>query len=324
LRRLPFLNGVRAFEAAARRGGFAPAAAELGVTAAAVSRLVRLLELRLGVALFERAANRLALTGTGRAYRDGLGPLLDKLEQLTAEISVRRDARTLTVGVGTTFATRWLIPRLADFRRVAPDIEVRLAAGGFTMPYREDWTCGIALAAGPMPGYAATKLFDAELLPVCAPDFAPRPRTPRDLTPRAMLRMEHAPEDWPRWLEAAGAPRLRATGPDFANYGLAIQAACDGLGVAVGIRPYVDDDIRAGRLVAPFPLAVPMGRAWFLHHPRGRAKDPAFAAFARWLTAAARAAAPGSPVYAARKGRTQPRPSRVAPRGRYSQPTQPE
>ena len=104
----------------------------------------------------------------------------------------------------------------------------------------------------------------------------------------------------------------------------AIQAACDGLGVAVGIRPYVDDDIRAGRLVAPFPLAVPMGRAWFLHHPRGRAKDPAFAAFARWLTAAARAAAPGSPVYAARKGRTQPRPSRVAPRGRYSQPTQPE
>lgn len=280
MRRLPFLNGIRAFEAAA---------AELGVTAAAVSRLVRLLEQRLGVTLFERAANRLALTGAGRVYRDGLTPIFDQLATLTEQMAGRDDSRTLTVGVGSTFAIRWLIPRLADFRRRAPEIDVRVATGGFTVPYREDWTCGISLGTGEWPGFAVLKLFDADLLPVCAPHFQPRPKTPADLSARSLLRVAHAPEDWPRWLEAANAPRLRAAGTTFDNYGLAIQAACDGLGVAVGIRPYVDDEIRTGRLVSPFGPSVPAGRSWYVYYPPGREKEPAFAAFAQWIVEAARA-----------------------------------
>jgi LysR family glycine cleavage system transcriptional activator len=147
MRRLPYLNGIRAFEAAARCGSFAGAAVELSVTPAAVSRMVRLLEDRLGVGLFERSANRLALTAAGRAYRIGLSPILDALVQLTDQVKAQ-SGRVLTVGVGPTFAVRWLIPRLADFRRSAPDIDVRITTGGAAAPFADDWTCGIKLGEG--------------------------------------------------------------------------------------------------------------------------------------------------------------------------------
>ena len=121
MRRLLFLNGIKAFEAAARSGSFAGAGTELNVSAAAVSRMVNLLEARLGVALFERKANRLAMTPAGRAYQSGLTPIFDALASLTAQVTAPSSVRALTIGVGPTFAMRWFIPRLADFRAVHPD-----------------------------------------------------------------------------------------------------------------------------------------------------------------------------------------------------------
>ena len=123
MRRLLFLNGIKAFEAAARSGSFAAAGAELNVSPAAVSRLVHLLEQRLGVELFERKANRLAMTAAGRAYQSGLTPIFDALASLTAQVTAPTTVRVLTIGVGPTFAMRWLIPRLADFRMDEPDID---------------------------------------------------------------------------------------------------------------------------------------------------------------------------------------------------------
>lgn len=283
-RRLPSLNGIRAFEAAARTGSFVAAAAELHVTAAAVSRLVRLLELRLGVALFDRQANRLVPTAAGDAYRAGLTPLLDTLARLTSEVVA---ARVLTVGVGPTFAIRWLIPRLAALRAAAPDIDVRIATGGATVPFAEGWSCGIRLGAGEWPGFAADRLVAADLLPVCAPAVARRLSTAAALDPGSLLRVAHAPEDWSRWAAAAGVPGVTAAGPVFDYYGQALQAALDGLGVAMGIRPYVDDDLAAGRLVAPFATTVPKGMGWFLVYRPSRATDPTFAAFRRWIVAQA-------------------------------------
>src|SRR6187401_1528051 len=125
MRKLPFLNGIRAFEAAARAESFAKAADELHVTPAAISRMVQLLEQRLGVPLFERKANRLAPTAAGRAYQAGLTQLFDQLSNLTTQITAMGASRVLTVGVGPTFAARWLIPRLADFQKDEPEIEVR-------------------------------------------------------------------------------------------------------------------------------------------------------------------------------------------------------
>jgi LysR family transcriptional regulator, glycine cleavage system transcriptional activator len=148
MRRLLFLNGIKAFEAAARTGSFAGAGAELNVSAAAVSRMVHLLEDRLGVALFERKANRLAMTAAGRAYQSGLTPIFDALASLTAQVTAPSGVRMLTIGVGPTFAMRWMIPRLADFRKEEPDIEVRITTGGAAAPFGDDWTSSSATANG--------------------------------------------------------------------------------------------------------------------------------------------------------------------------------
>src|SRR5260221_5074763 len=181
MRRLLFLNGIEAFEAAARSGSFAGAGAELNVSAAAVSRMVHLLEQRLGVALFERKANRLAMTAAGRAYQSGLTPIFDALASLTAQVTAASSRRVLTIGVGPTFAMRWLIPRLTDFRKQEPDIDVRITTGGVAAPFSDDWSCGITLGDGGGPGLAAEPLFAADLLPVCAPRLANALKRPGDL-----------------------------------------------------------------------------------------------------------------------------------------------
>jgi LysR family transcriptional regulator, glycine cleavage system transcriptional activator len=287
MRRLLFLNGIKAFEAAARSGSFAGAGAELNVSAAAVSRMVHLLEQRLGVDLFERKANRLAMTAAGRAYQSGLTPIFDALASLTAQVTAPSSQRVLTLGVGPTFAMRWLIPRLADFQKEEPDIEVRITTGGAAAPFGDDWSCGIKLGDGDWPDLVAEPLFSADLLPVCAPRLAAQLKRPSDLRGPGLLRVAHAAEDWPLWLKAAGVARVNARGPEFEFYGQAQQAAADGLGIAMGIRPYIDDDLAAGRLVAPFALSVPKSMRWYLVYRSFRTEQRDFAAFRRWIIRAA-------------------------------------
>lgn len=289
MRKLPFLNGIRAFEAAARAESFAKAAGEMNVTPAAISRMVHLLEQRLGVPLFERKANRLVLTAGGRVYQAGLTQIFDQLANLTAQVTAMAGSRVLTVGVGPTFATRWLIPRLADFQKDAPDIEVRFATGGATVPYNDDWTCGIRLGTGDWPEFRSEKLFPADFTPVCAPALAKKLKSPDDLRGVTLLRVAHAAGEWPQWFKAAGVSKLRAAGPEFEYYGQALQAAADGVGVAIGISPYVDDDVKAGRLVAPFALSVSKGEHWYLIWRDSRKDEAAFRAFRGWIVGAAKA-----------------------------------
>lgn len=287
LRRLLFLNGIKAFEAAARTGSFAAAGLELSVSAAAVSRMVHLLEERLGVALFERKANRLVLTQAGRAYQGGLTPIFDALASLTAQVMAPASVRVLTIGVGHTFAMRWLIPRLSEFRSEEPDIEVRFTTGGASVPFGEDWSCGIKLGTGDWPGLVAEPLFAGDLTPVCVPRLASGLKRPADLKGPSLIRVEHSPEDWPIWLKAANLTRINPRGPEFQFYGQALQAAADGLGIAMGIRPYIDDDLAAGRLVAPFDLSVPKGMRWYLLYRSFQTEHRDFAAFRRWIMRAA-------------------------------------
>jgi LysR family glycine cleavage system transcriptional activator len=290
MRQLPYLNGVKAFEAAARAGSFAGAAAELHVSPAAVSRMVRLLEDRLGIALFERGANKLSLTPAGQTYQVGLSPIFDALALLTEQVKMRLGQKVLTIGVGPTFAVRWLIPRLNAFRQVAPDIEVRITAGGVAAPFSGDWTCGIKLGEGNWPGLEAEPLFQADLIPVCSPALGRALSTPSDLRKSTLLRVAHVPQDWPNWLKASGAKGVRAEGPVFEFYGQALQAALDGVGIALGLRPYIDDDLRAGRLVAPFAISVSNGSRWFLIYQSHRQGEPAFQAFRSWIKDAVSAA----------------------------------
>jgi DNA-binding transcriptional LysR family regulator len=284
MRRLPSLNGLRAFEAAARLGSFAAAGEELSVTQAAVSRMVRTLEARLGFPMFARHANRLTLTPQGAALLPGLTTAFDGIATLVAQVATMAAVPVLTVGVGPSFAMRWLIPRLAGFQAQHPDVEVRIATGGSINPIRDDWTCGILLGDGRWKGYETEALFSADLFPVCAPALAARLRTPGDLRQHTLLLVAHALEEWPLWLRAAGLkwkPEKRS--PRFDTYALALQAAVDGLGVAMALRPYVADDLAAGRLVAPFRKTVPAGKAWYLLWGPARRDDPALVAFRAWL-----------------------------------------
>jgi LysR family glycine cleavage system transcriptional activator len=248
---------------------------------------VHLLEDRLGVALFERKANRLALTASGRAYQSGLTPIFDALASLTAQVTAPASLRVLTIGVGPTFAMRWLIPRLADFRKEEPAIDVRITTGGAAAPFADDWSCGVALGDGAWPGLVAEPLFAADLLPVCTPKLAATLKRPGDLKGPSLLRVAHSPDDWPSWLKAAGVNRITARGPELQFYGQALQAASDGLGIAMGIRPYIDDDLAAGRLVAPFAISVPKGMRWYLVYRSFQAEQRDFAAFRRWIIRAA-------------------------------------
>jgi LysR family glycine cleavage system transcriptional activator/LysR family transcriptional regulator of beta-lactamase len=284
VRRLPSLNGLRAFEAAARLGSFTAAGEELAVTQAAVSRMVRLLEERLGFALFERHANRLTLTWQGKSLLPGLSAAFDAIAALAGQVASLSAVPVLTVGVGPSFAMRWLIPRLGRFQARHADIEVRIATGGSINPISNDWTCGILLGDGEWAAYESEALFSADLFPVCAAAVARQLKSPADLRGQTLLQVAHAPEDWTLWLRAAGQKlRPEKRSPKFDTYALALQAAVDGLGVAMGLRPYVTDDIAAGRLVAPFALTVPKGQAWYLIWPPARRDDPSFQAFRAWL-----------------------------------------
>jgi LysR family glycine cleavage system transcriptional activator len=287
VRRLLFLNGIKAFEAAARSGSFATAGLDLNVSAAAVSRMVHLLEERLGVALFERKANRLETTAAGRAYRSGLTPIFDALASLTAQVTAPPGARVLTIGVGPTFAMRWFIPRLVDFRKEEPDIEVSITTGGAAAPFGDDWSCGIKLGRGEWPGLMAEPLFAADLTLVCTPRLANALKHPGDLKGPTLLRVAHSLDDWPSWLKAARVGRVTARGPEFQFCGQALQAAVDGPGIAMGIRPSIDDDLAAGRLVAPFDTSVPKGMRWYLVYRGFRTERRDFAAFRRWIIRAA-------------------------------------
>jgi DNA-binding transcriptional LysR family regulator len=288
-RRSLFLNGFRAFEAAARHGSFTAAAEELHVTQAAVSQQVRLLEERLGFQLFRRRPNGLELTDQARVLHPGLTGAFDAIERLTEQVSAMRAGPVLTVGVAPAFAMHWLIPRLPRFHRSQPEVEVRMATGGLKSPVRDDWTCTVRRGAGDWPGYTAEELFPATLVPVCTPSIAKGLRRPHDLKNATLIVVSHLRRQWTWWFEAAGlsTPIQPASEVVFESSAMAIQAVLDGVGVAVAQLPYVSDALAAGRLAAPFPIVRRKYESWYLAYRPVRQDDPALLMFRDWLRAEA-------------------------------------
>jgi LysR family glycine cleavage system transcriptional activator/LysR family transcriptional regulator of beta-lactamase len=289
-RRPVFLNGLRAFEAAARCGSFTAAAKELHVTQAAISQQVRLLEERLGFALFKRHANGLELTDQARAFQPGLTDAFDAIERLTEQVAAMRAGPVLTVGVAPAFALHWLIPRLAEFNRTHPEVEVRMATGGARVPLRDDWTCSVRRGEGHWPGYLAEELFPVPLVPVCTPAIAKRLRRPADLRNATLIVVAHLRAQWTWWFEAAGllTPIQPAGEVIFESSAMAIKAVLDGVGVAVAQLPYVSDELESGRLVAPFPIVRQRFESWYLAYRPVRQSDPALILFRDWIHREAR------------------------------------
>lgn len=284
-RRLDFLNGLRAFEAAARHGSFTLAAKELHVTQAAVSQQVRLLERRLGLALFKRRANELELTDQGRAFQPGLTEAFNAIERLTDQVAGMRSGPVLVAGIAPALGLHWLIPKLSTFNREHPDVEVRIATGGAQLPLRDDWTCSVRRGDGNWPGYIAEELFPATLVPVCTPAIANRLKHPSDLSLARLIMVPHLRDQWTRWFKAVGmaGPVQPASEVVFDSLPMALKAVFDGVGVAVAQLPHVNDALATGQLVAPFPVVRCDDESWYLVYRPVRKDDRALVLFRDWL-----------------------------------------
>lgn len=285
--RLPPLNALRAFEAAARHLSFAMAAKELHVTPAAVSHQVKGLEEHLGMRLFRRLARGLELTRPGQALRpklrEGFGTLAEALEDLRA----LEDPGTLSVSVAPSFATRWLAPRLHRFVGAHPELDVRINASTRLIdPKKGELASGDAVAGSPVedadivvrfgtgdyPGFRVDRLMPVSVTPMCSPRLAAGEhplRAPEDLRHHVLIHDNVSFDDggplWDAWLRAAGAEGIDTSrGLHFNHAMLALEAAADGMGVALGMPVLAGADLAAGRLVAPLASALPLKFAYYV------------------------------------------------------------
>lgn len=287
-RRLPPLNALRAFEAAARCGSFTRAAQELFVTQGAVSRHIGTLEDWLKVRLFERGRHGIQLTAPGQAYFSTVRASLDQIEHGTRQLQQSPDERRLRIKLPPTFAIRWLIPRLARFHALHPEIDVQITTSHQRADFeREDVDVSIHSESTPPAGPGYRRLFGETLLPVCAPGLlerGPALKKADDLARHVLLCSMNRPNDWPAWLKAAGATRVDGnSGLKFENAALAYQAAADQLGVIVALLPFVRDDLALGRLVAPFKLRVPTAGAYYMAYPPNQPQPQRLRDFEAWI-----------------------------------------
>ncbi len=293
MRTLPPLNGIRAFEAAARHESFRKAGEELCVTPAAVSQQVKLLEQWLDVPLFQRLPSGLALTLAGRNYLPKLTDVLERLAQATEQLKQSGDAGILTISATPGFASMWLGPRVWSFATMHPDLDVRIA----TSARSPDFSSGsldlaIRYGRGNYPGYTSELLLRDGMTPVCAPHLLEGPKalkTPHDLRHHMLLHSETAVmagfhSSWQDWFEAAGLQDLSShRGIHFSDYHLIMQEAVAGRGVGLGHIALMGAELRSRRLVRPFDVVLDSGGDYYLVYPPGAEQVPKVAAFLTWL-----------------------------------------
>lgn len=279
------LNGLRVFEAAYRQGSFTRAAIELRVTQAAVSHQVARLEDRLGVALFVRASGGLVPTDEGRALYPVLQHGFDAMARTLDRISGHHNIETLKIGVVTTFAVGWLLPRLPEFRRDHPRIDLRISTNNNRVEIlREGLDMAIRYGGGSWSGLEAEELLEAPLAPLCAPATAAYLTDPEHLGREVLLR-SYRNDEWPRWFAEAGSTCPPLTGPMFDSSLAMADIAAEGGGVALLPAGMFARRISEGRLVQPFSTVVSAG-GYHLTWPADRPPAPAMMDFRRWLRAA--------------------------------------
>ena len=302
--RFPPLNALRAFEAAARHLSFKRAALELHVTPGAVSHQVKLLEDHLGVVLFRRLTRALELTTEAYAMLPKVREGLDALHAAVGRVKDRRDVRSLTVVAPPNFATRWLVPRLARFTEAHPELELHVASrqamvdtvadGSLVVP-EVDNDAPIAMVrfgTGHYPGAHVEEVFNAVYVPVCSPRLikgAHALKKPEDLRHHTLIHDDTVVEEgarpsWNDWLQSVGVTDIDATrGPHFSDAALALDAAIEGMGVTLAMKPLLRTEIEAKRLVVPFDISAPTSYSYYLVTPEAGAENRALTSFSKWL-----------------------------------------
>ncbi len=295
-RRLPPLNALRAFEAAARRASMSAAADELAVTPAAVSHQIKTLEEYFGVALFHRAVRSIRLTDRGAALLPFLSEGLDLWAAGCRKLSALEDDAPLVISSAPVFAGKWLVRHLADFNAHYPDITVRLDGSLSVVDFNtDDVDAAIRFGTGPYPGLHSDALVNEDVIPVCAPELqngAHPLLTPDDLAYHTLIHVDWyaaagTQPDWAMWLKTAGVTGVEGSkGPVVTSDSLAVEAALNGGGVVLVSEFLVRHDLESGRLVKPFDLMLPSNHWYWFVCPPENLERPKILAFRDWLIAA--------------------------------------
>ena len=277
------LNALRVFEVAMRQGSFTKAAIELRVTQAAVSHQVSRLEDLLGTVLFLRTSQGLVPTDEGRLLFPVLGRGFDAMASALDQLGGRRNIEVLNIGVNTTFALGWLLPRIALFRNEHPEIDLRISTNNNRVEIlREGLDMAIRFGTGGWTGHEAIPLIEAPLAPLCAPALTARLPHPADLAHMTLLR-SYRNAEWTQWFDAAGTDCPALIGPVFDSSVALAELAASGAGVALLPVIMFESWIAQNRLAQPFGVAVSVGR-YYLAWPSDRRVSPAMAAFSNWLS----------------------------------------
>jgi LysR family glycine cleavage system transcriptional activator len=297
-RRLPPLNALRAFEAAARHLNFSRAADELSVTPGAVSQQIQNLEDYVGVALFKRTPKGLLLTDPAQIALPALREAFDRLAEAASMLTAAVDGRRLTVSVAPSFAAKWLVPRLGRFEALHPQVDVWVSAGLELVDFASgEVDIAVRYGGGRYPGLEVQLLMQETVIAVASPELLARQPLVElaDLAAHVLLH-DGSPDaddscpDWTMWLAARGVRGVDGSrGPRFNQSSLVVEAAVGGRGVALAKRTLAQADLDAGRLVAPFQISTAVDFAYYIVHPRAKGRLPQVKAFVAWLTAEAEA-----------------------------------
>lgn len=291
IRRIPPLNPLRVFEVVARTKNFTLAAKELYVTQSAVSRQVGALETYLGQELVRRLRHGIELTIAGQSYANQLSPAFQQIAKATEDLIKTNDDNTLRIRTYTTFAAKWLIPRLGEFQEKHSHIEVKISNGiSFVDFDRDKVDIAIQLGSGQWPNARSMFLFEDEIEPVCSPGFmrrnAPSSKFPTSLLRLKLLTSHYRRTDWATWLNATELTNeaIDSLEMSFSTSLLTWQAAVDGLGIAIGQSQMLTHEFESQLLVRPFNHPVRSGLAYYLVWPKHSRASRKVSAFKDWLT----------------------------------------
>lgn len=284
IKHIPSLNALRAFVTIAKHGNLKDAAKELFVTSSALSHQIKNMEDSLGLPLFHRSQSGLTLTQSGDTIYPDLADAFDKIEQSILKLGKHEQRVILNISMLSTFAMRWFIPRLSDFQKQHSNIEIRISTSINQVDFsREDMDCAIRSGHGAWPKLHAEHLFSETFTPVCAPDIAKEMLSPKDLAYQTLLHARLRPDDWQAWLAALNVDIHIINEQTFETRNFAIQAATDGVGIAIVDPSLVAKEIKAERLVTPFPQTLANESAYYLVYPEKNKDLKHIKMFQTWL-----------------------------------------
>ncbi|MEY3639950.1 MAG: hypothetical protein RIR68_3083 [Pseudomonadota bacterium] len=292
-RQLPSIQALVCFESAAKHASFTKAAQELSLTQGAVSRQVASLEEMLGVSLFKRDRHGMQLTQTGERYFKSISNRLNGLERDTLDIMVGNGLENnVTIAAVPTFASKWLVPRLAEFSKLFPNTHIHIETRTRAFMFNDSGMDAAIYAGTPeqvsqWAGTEATKLFDEVVVPVCSPSLLKRnrPLTPEQISQMPLLQQSTRPEAWRQWFNTQGLdPSQSMAGPRYEQFSMQVAAAQSGLGVSLMPTVLVTDELEEGKLVVACDKPLSGLRAYYFIQPQAALHMASTAHFKEWLS----------------------------------------